>query len=142
MTTPTTSCGCFECIVAIIPECNGVMVVNREYQGITPIGLDFTTLASMVSGGIQTPGFLGIAKQYLLSKKFLVAEGGLKRVVWMTKELKELFYTKLKIREKELGEDNLVEKIADETIAIDIQKLLEYLHKVNHPVLKLSQLLV
>ena len=59
MEDPQTSCGCFECIVGVIPETNGVMVVNREYQGMTPLGMTFSTLAGEVGGGVQTPGFLG-----------------------------------------------------------------------------------
>ncbi|SHF75496.1 CO-methylating acetyl-CoA synthase precursor /acetyl-CoA decarbonylase/synthase beta subunit, partial [Desulfofundulus australicus DSM 11792] len=31
MEYPMTSCGCFECILAMVPECNGFMVVNREH---------------------------------------------------------------------------------------------------------------
>ena len=51
-----TSCGCFECIVAVLPLANGVMVVNREYQGMTPCGMSFGDLASVAGGGAQTPG--------------------------------------------------------------------------------------
>ncbi|MCM8780951.1 MAG: acetyl-CoA decarbonylase/synthase complex subunit alpha/beta, partial [Candidatus Omnitrophica bacterium] len=79
MESPQSSCGCFECIVAIIPEANGVMIVNRDYAGMTPSGMTFTTLAGSVGGGVQTPGFLGIGKLYIVSKKFIAAEGGLRR---------------------------------------------------------------
>ncbi|MCX5712619.1 MAG: acetyl-CoA decarbonylase/synthase complex subunit alpha/beta, partial [Candidatus Omnitrophica bacterium] len=82
MNSPQTSCGCFECIVAIIPEVNGVMVVHRDFTGMTPCGMSFTTLAGSVGGGVQTPGFLGVGKLYIVSKKFIAAEGGLKRLVW------------------------------------------------------------
>ena len=81
MENPMTSCGCFECIVAIVPEANGVMIVNREYGGDTPIGMPFSTLAGSVGGGAQTPGFIGVGRLYLLSKKFISAEGGLGRLV-------------------------------------------------------------
>jgi acetyl-CoA synthase len=141
MEYPTTSCGCFECIIAIIPECNGFMVVNRGYTGITPVGMTFSTLAGSVGGGNQTPGFLGVGRLYLLSKKFLVPEGGLKRIVWMTKELKEFLGDKLKKRCEEIGEPDLVDKIADETITTESAQLLEYLTKVNHPALSLPLLL-
>lgn len=141
MEYPTTSCGCFECIIAIIPECNGFMVVNRGYAGMKPVGMTFSTLAGSVGGGNQTPGFLGVGRLYLLSKKFLVPEGGLKRIVWMTKELKEFLGDKLKKRCEEIGEPDLLDKIADETITTDSAQLLEYLTKVNHPVLYLPPLL-
>ena len=140
MDSPMTSCGCFECIVAIVPEANGVMVVNREYSGETPAGMKFTTLASSVGGGNQTPGFLGVGRLYIASKKFISAEGGLKRVVWMPKELKEALSDKLKIRCKELGLPDLFDKIADETVATDAAALVNYLQKVNHPALSMEPL--
>lgn len=141
MEYPTTSCGCFECIIAIIPECNGFMVVNRGYTGMTPVGMTFSTLAGSVGGGNQTPGFLGVGRLYLLSKKFLVPEGGLRRIVWMTKELKDFLGDKLKKRCEEIGEPDLVDKIADETITTDAAQLLKYLTKVNHPALSLPPLI-
>jgi acetyl-CoA synthase len=88
MEDPMTSCGCFECISGIMPEANGVIVVNREYKGVTPTGMTFGELASMTGGGVQTPGFMGHGRHYIASKKFIHAEGGLGRIVWMPKELK------------------------------------------------------
>lgn len=141
MDSPMTSCGCFECIVAIVPEANGVMIVNREYAGETPVGMKFTTLAGTVGGGNQTPGFLGVGRLYVASRKFISAEGGLKRVVWMPKELKEALSDKLKARCKELGSPELFDKIADETIATDSAALVEYLQKVGHPALAMDPLM-
>ena len=139
--SPMTSCGCFECIVAIVPEANGVMIVNREYAGDTPTGMKFTTLASSVGGGNQTPGFLGVGRLYIASKKFISAEGGLKRIVWMPKELKEALGDKLKKRCEDIGEPHLLEKIADETIATDAIGLVQYLEKVKHPALSMPPLM-
>jgi acetyl-CoA synthase len=133
MDSPMTSCGCFECIVAIVPEANGVMVVNREYSGQTPAGMKFTLLAGSVGGGAQTPGFLGVGRLYVVSRKFISAEGGLKRIVWMPKELKEALADRLKARAKEIGEPDLYDKIADETVTTDAQELAAYLQKVGHP---------
>ncbi|MFC1675308.1 acetyl-CoA decarbonylase/synthase complex subunit alpha/beta [Candidatus Omnitrophota bacterium] len=133
MDSPQTSCGCFECIVAIIPEANGFMIVHRDYTGMTPCGMTFTTLAGSVGGGLQTPGFLGIGKLYIISKKFISAEGGLKRIVWMPKELKELLGDKLTARVKELGDPQLVDKIADESQATTADQLLQHLEKSGHP---------
>jgi len=141
MDGPQSSCGCFECILAIIPEVNGVMIVNRDYSGMTPSGMSFTTLAGSVGGGVQTPGFLGVGKLYLLSKKFIAAEGGLKRLVWMPKELKELLGDKLISRAKEIGEPDLIDKIADETIATTSDELLRHMEQVGHPVLMLDPLM-
>jgi acetyl-CoA synthase len=140
MDAPQSSCGCFECIVAIIPEVNGVMVVHRDYPGMTPCGMTFTTLAGSVGGGVQTPGFLGVGKLYIVSKKFISAEGGLKRVVWMPKELKEALADKLDKRAQELKEPDLVNKIADETVATTAEELVSYLQKFDHPVLGMPPL--
>ena len=136
-----TSCGCFECIVAIIPEVNGVMVVNREYGGDTPIGIKFSTLAGSVGGGAQTPGFLGVGRLYVSSRKFVSAEGGLPRLVWLPKELKEAIRPALEARAKELGMPDFVNQIADETVATDTDKLMEHLQKVGHPVLAMDPLM-
>jgi len=141
MDSPQSSCGCFECIVAIIPEANGVMVVNRDYSGMTPSGMTFTTLAGSVGGGVQTPGFLGVGKLYTLSKKFISAEGGLKRLVWMPKELKELLGEKLKKRCEDLGIPDLLDKIADETIATNAEELNQFLSRVKHPTLELEPMI-
>jgi acetyl-CoA synthase len=78
------------------------MVVNREYPEMTPCGMKFSTLAGSVGGGIQTPGFLGVGKQYLTSKKFIQADGGFKRIIWMPRELKELIMDALKKRAERL----------------------------------------
>ncbi|HXY88552.1 MAG TPA: hypothetical protein VEG44_08935, partial [Candidatus Acidoferrales bacterium] len=135
MEDPQTSCGCFECIVAISSDLQGVIVVNREYVGMTPIGMKFSTLAGSVGGGNQTPGFIGIGRQFITSKKFIHADGGLARVVWMPKELKEALREDLEKRANEMGLQDLVDKIADETITTDAGELMEYMAKVNHPAL-------
>ncbi|MFC1623758.1 acetyl-CoA decarbonylase/synthase complex subunit alpha/beta [Candidatus Omnitrophota bacterium] len=136
--SPETSCGCFECIVAILPEANGFMIVNREHAGMTPAGMTFSTLAGTTGGGQQTPGFMGVGRLYLISKRFISAEGGLKRVVWMPKELKESLLDKLKKRAEELGDPDLINKIADETVATTTEELLPYLEKVAHPALAME----
>lgn len=141
ITFPETSCGCFECIIAILPETNGFMIVNREFAGMTPIGMTFSTLAGSVGGGAQTPGFMGIGKLYIVSKKFISADGGIKRIVWMTKELKEALGNKLKKRCEEEGIPDLIDKIADETVATTTEELVSYLQKVKHPALEMEPLI-
>jgi acetyl-CoA synthase len=138
---PMTSCGCFECILALVPEVNGVMVVNREYTGMTPVGMTFSTLAGMVGGGIQTPGFLGVGRLYLTSRKFIPADGGLYRLTWMPKELKDALRDRLLVRARELGDETFVDKIADETVATTAEELLAYLERVGHPALQMPPLL-
>lgn len=141
MENPMTSCGCFECIVAIIPEANGVMIVNRGFPGMTPIGMKFSTLAGTVGGGMQTPGFMGIGVNFITSKKFLFGDGGLKRIVWMPKALKERIKEGFQRRAAEEGVPDLLDKIADETICEDSEKLLEYLSSVGHPALEMEPMI-
>ena len=140
MDRPMTSCGCFEAICAYVPELNGVMVVNREFTGETPVGMTFSTLAGNVGGGQQTPGFIGVGKVFLTSKKFLYAEGGFKRLVWMPKELKALLSADLQKRFAEQGVPDLMEKIADETIGHDVQAIHEFMQKVHHPALEMEDM--
>ena len=138
---PMTSCGCFECIIAILPGTGGFMIVDRTFLEMTPCGMTFSTLAGVVGGGQQTPGFLGIGLNYIVSKKFVSAEGGLKRLVWMPSYVKERFREKLDKRAEELGVAGLVDKIADETICSDLAGLIEYLTKKDHPALKMGEMI-
>ncbi|MFV2065929.1 MAG: acetyl-CoA decarbonylase/synthase complex subunit alpha/beta [Pirellulales bacterium] len=135
---PMTSCGCFECILALMPEANGVMIVNREYTGDTPIGMPFSTLAGSVGGGAQTPGFVGVGRLYLTSKKFIPAEGGLRRLVWMPKELKEAMREGVERRAAEEGMNGFVDKIGDETSCTSAEQLVEYLTRVEHPAMSMD----
>lgn len=139
---PMTSCGCFECICGIEPLSNGVCIANREYAGMTPIGMTFPELASMTGGGVQTPGFMGHGKHFIASKKFMKAEGGVARIVWMPKDLKEQVADRLNATAKELyGIDNFVDMIGDETIAEDPETLLAFLEEKGHPALTMEPMM-
>ncbi|MBN2534680.1 MAG: CO dehydrogenase/CO-methylating acetyl-CoA synthase complex subunit beta [Spirochaetales bacterium] len=140
MEDPMTSCGCFECIAAIVPEANGIMIVDRDFTGMTPIGIKFSTLAGQVGGGMQTPGFTGIGKLYISSPKFISAEGGQNRIVWMPKQLKEEVGERLKVLLEKMGNADLFDKIATEENAEDPEKLVEYLQEVGHPALEMDPL--
>ena len=137
MQDPMTSCGCFEVILAVIPELNGVMAVNREFPGDTPVGMKFSTLAGTVGGGQQTPGFMGCGKTFLTSKKFLSAEGGIKRLVWMPRQLKEQLHDDLIEAMESAGCSGLLNKIADETTSLNIGELHAFLEKMEHPALNM-----
>ena len=139
---PMTSCGCFECICGIEPVSNGFIVVNREYKGMTPVGMTFGELASCTGGGVQTPGYMGHGRHFISSKKFIAAEGGIERIVWMPKELKDDVAERLNKTAKELyGIDNFSDMIADETVCEDCDALMEFLTEKNHPVLGLEPLM-
>ncbi|MBN2045492.1 MAG: CO dehydrogenase/CO-methylating acetyl-CoA synthase complex subunit beta [Anaerolineales bacterium] len=135
MENPMTACGCFECIVMLVPEANGVLVVNREDSSMTPVGMTFSTLAGMAGGGIQTPGVMGVGKYYLVSPKFISADGGFKRIVWMSSILKETMSEELKAVAEREGDPDLIERIADERIATTVEELLAHLEEHNHPAL-------
>ena len=142
MEDPMTSCGCFECICGIEPFSNGVAIVNREHTGMTPLGMTFSEMASMTGGGVQTPGFMGHGKHFIASKKFMKAEGGLGRIVWMPKALKDQVAEKVNQSAKELyGVDNFCDMIGDETITEDAEALLNYLTEKGHPVLGMDPLM-
>ena len=142
MEDPMTSCGCFECISGIEPMSNGFIVVNREYAGMTPAGMTFGELASCTGGGVQTPGYMGHGRHFISSKKFIHAEGGIERIVWMPKELKDDVGERLNKTAKELyGIDNFTDMIADETICTDCDALYEFLQEKNHPVLAMEPLM-
>jgi len=140
MDRPMTSCGCFEVICGYVPECNGIMAVNREFPGDTPIGMNFSTLAGEVGGGRQTPGFMGCGKVFLTSRKFLYADGGPQRLIWMPRELKELLADDLNARFDELGQPDFLDKIADETIATDPGEIREFLENSAHPALEMEDM--
>jgi acetyl-CoA synthase len=140
MDRPMTSCGCFEAIVAYVPECNGVMIVNREFQGDTPVGMPFSTLAGTVGGGVQTPGFMGVGKVFLSSRKFLSADGGVARVVWMTQELKNAVGEDMRKSAEAAGYPDLFDHIADETVATDPHEIRTFLEKTGHPALQMEDM--
>jgi acetyl-CoA synthase len=137
---PMTSCGCFECIAAVLPSTGGIMIVNREYPEITPCGMKFSTLAGTVGGGQQTPGFIGHSKHYINSKKFIAAEGGIRRIVWMPTMLKEEIKDSFIKRADDMGLDGekFFDMIADETSATTEEEVLEFITKAGHPVATLE----
>jgi len=141
MDMPMTSCGCFEAIMAIVPEANGLMITTREHGGMTPCGMTFSTLAGTVGGGVQSPGFMGIGKRYILSRKFIKADGGIARIVWMPKELKDALRDEFVKRsvEEGLGED-FIDKIADETVGTSGEEILPFLEEKQHPALTMDPL--
>ena len=135
---PMTSCGCFECICGIEPCSNGVVITCREFAGMTPLGMTFSEMASMTGGGVQTPGFMGHGKHYIASHKFLKAEGGVGRLVWLPKDLKDQIRDKLNETAMDLyGVENFADMVADETNCPngDPEELLNFLSEVGHPVL-------
>jgi acetyl-CoA synthase len=138
---PMTTCGCCECIAAILPMCNGVMTVDRDYIEMTPCGMKFSTLAGTVGGGLSTPGFVGHSKYNICQRKFILGDGGLFRVVWMPKHLKEEIKERIVARATELGDPDFYDKIADETVGVSEEEVLPWLQEKKHPALEMESIL-
>ena len=138
---PMTTCGCCECIAALLPSCNGVMTVGREYADETPCGMKFTTLAGVMGGGASSPGFVGHSKYNITQRKFITGDGGLLRMVWMPKDLKEEIKERIEKRGEEMGVPDLYDKIADETVGITEEEILPFLEKVGHPALTMDPIM-
>jgi acetyl-CoA synthase len=138
---PMTTCGCCECIASILPSCNGIMTVDRDYIEMTPCGMKFSTLAGTVGGGLSTPGFVGHSKYNICQRKFILGDGGLFRMVWMPKHLKEEIKERLVARSTELGDPDFYDKIADETVGTTEEEILPWLQEKKHPALDMESIL-
>jgi len=137
---PMTTCGCCECIAAMLPGCNGVMTVGRDYGGETPCGMKFTTLAGVMGGGASSPGFVGHSKFNITQGKFILGDGGLLRMVWMPKQLKEELKDRIVARGEQMGVPGLFDMIADETVGITEEEILPFLKEKGHPALNMEPL--
>ncbi len=138
--SPMTTCGCCECIAAMLPGCNGIMTVSREYTGETPCGMKFTTLAGVMGGGASSPGFVGHSKFNITQGKFVKGDGGLLRMVWMPKVLKDEIKDRINKRGELMGVKNLADMIADETVGITEEEIMPFLKEKNHPALSMPPL--
>ena len=123
---PHTSCGCFEAVAFYVPEVDGLAVVHRSFKGATVNGLPFSTIADSAAGGRQVDGFHGMSIEYMRSKKFFAADGGWNRIVWVPKEVKE--------RVKDFIPADLIDKVATEEDAKNVDELKAFLKAKNHPV--------
>jgi acetyl-CoA synthase len=141
MHDPMTTCGCCECVAAVLPLCNGIMTVHREYTGETPCGMKFTTLAGTVGGGLSTPGFVGHGKYNICQRKFLIGDGGLLRMAWMPKALKEEISERFKARAAEMGVPDLLDRVADETVGTTEEEIIAFLQEKEHPALAMESIL-
>ena len=137
---PISKEGCTDPVKGYYPDVD--RMVHDEFKGMTPTGMTFGELASMTGGGVQTPGFMGHGRHFISSKKFAAAEGGVARIVWMPKELKDDVAPRLNKTAKELlGIDNFCDMIGDETITSDPEELLSFLTEKGHPVLSMEPLM-
>jgi len=122
---PHTSCGCFEATAFYIPEVEGFGIVDRGYVGVTVNGLPFSTMADSTAGGRQIDGFHGLSIEYMRSPKFLQADGGWERIAWVPAKLKE--------RVIDFMPKELVDRIATENEAKNVDELRSFLQAKGHP---------
>jgi acetyl-CoA decarbonylase/synthase complex subunit beta len=123
---PQTSCGCFESIAFYIPEVDGIGIVPRDFQGEAVNGLAFSAMATQAGGGKQSHGFLGMAVEYMRSPKFLQADGGWERIVWLPSQTKEAVLDSIP--------EEMRDKIPTENDVTNLSDLKEALLDRGHPI--------
>ena len=87
------------------------------------------------------PGFVGHGKYNITQRKWLSGDGGIKRLVWMPKRLKDEVAPRLKKRAEEVGIPDLFDKIADETVGVTEEEILAFLEEKGHPALTMDPLI-
>lgn len=125
---PHTSCGCFEAVAFYIPELDGIGIVDWDFKDETPLGLPFSAMAGQCSGGKQVEGFTGLSLEYMRSPKFLQADGGYERVVWLPKEIKDTLADYIPI--------DLIDKIPTEEDVNSIKEIGTFLEEKEHPIIE------
>lgn len=80
---PHSNCSCFLYLVFDMPSLGGYGIMHRNWEGRTPDGRTWADLA-LEAAGRQRRGIVGANLPYVRSRSFLQADGGLKKVVWMT----------------------------------------------------------
>ncbi|NLW71212.1 MAG: hypothetical protein GX061_09055 [Eubacteriaceae bacterium] len=144
-----------QCVVAKLPSGMGVIIADRDYKGPTPYGylteetpgektdgennegeektvgtMSYIELAAFSDEGKPRPGFISASKQFITSDKFMKKEGGIKRVLWMPKALKD----ELKDEINAAADDvNFYHRIFDETKFTTEAEMLEKAEEQNHP---------
>jgi CO dehydrogenase/CO-methylating acetyl-CoA synthase complex, beta subunit len=125
---PHTSCGCFEAVAFYIPELDGIGIVDRDFRGETPLGIPFSAMAGQCSGGKQVEGFTGLSLEYMRSPKFLQADGGFERIVWLPKEIKDSV--------EEYIPENMKDKIPTEEDGSTLKEIRSFLEEKGHPIME------
>jgi acetyl-CoA synthase len=92
-------------------------------------------------GGASSPGFVGHSKFNITQRKFIKGDGGILRVVWLPKALKEELRERLTKRGEEEGYPNFVDMIADETIGITEEEIMPFLKEKGHPALDMESII-
>ncbi len=108
---------------------------------IRPVKLPMKDGVKTIGGGQVTPGFVGHSKYNVTQRKFILGDGGLLRVVWMPKILKEELRDRLLARGEEEGIPDLIDRIADETVGVTEDEILPFLTEKTHPALSMEPII-
>jgi acetyl-CoA synthase len=79
-----------------------------------------------------------VSKHYISSAKLLIAEGGLKRIVWLPKALKEEIKEKLMKRCEDMGMPEFYDMIATEENGETEEEIMKFLKEKGHPALEME----
>jgi acetyl-CoA decarbonylase/synthase complex subunit beta len=85
-------------------------------------------MAGQCSGGKQVEGFTGLSLEYMRSPKFLQADGGYERVVWLPKEIKDSL--------EDFIPEDIKDKIPTEEDASSLKEIRSFLEEKGHPIME------
>ena len=140
MVDPMTTCGCCECIAAVLPMCNGIMTVNRDFMGMTPCGMKFTTLAGSAGGGAYA-GISGTQQVQYRPEKVATRRRRYQTSGLAAQDPQRRAPGSLQKRCEEMGIPDFMDMIADETIGTTEDEILPFLEEKKHPALTMESIL-
>ena len=88
--------------------------------------MNFLTISDLTAGGRQVDGFHGLSIEYMRSIKFMQADGGWDRFVWMPSDIME--------RIREYLPPEIIPKIATENDVSSLDELKAWLREKQHPI--------
>lgn len=138
---PTTPWGYLEGIFGSLPSTKGKLSTHDSCTEMTRRGIKLTIWDTMVEEEVRMPEFSCKGKKSAANKKFIHAEGGAQRVVWMNRAPKE----GMAPGSKEIGQKDSVEdfldRVAGENFFVTQEEGLEFIGKTEDPALAVSPLL-
>jgi acetyl-CoA synthase len=135
---PMTTCGCCEChrghAAGLQRRHDGQPRLHRR----DPLRHEVHHPGRCHGRRRSLAGFCGPFQVQHHPAKFIAGDGGLLRMVWMPKILKEEIKERLDKRGEELGVPDLYDMIADETVGITEEEILPFLQEKGHPALSMD----
>jgi acetyl-CoA synthase len=84
---------------------------------------------------------LGHSKYNITQRKFISGDGGLLRLVWLPRALKEELRERLLKRGAELGVPDLIDRMADESVGKSEEEILPFLRERKHPAIDMESMM-